>query len=449
MPIDQDPSGSSAVATAGTRPTRSRRAVRGGLALSIIVGLLRAIPAGAQTAPADLDFSIAPTEIDTSVGPAMVAVGFTFEAGTPCLDSCDDLASATQVRLVQRASGQVLDGGFVPVIGSPTPRFEAVVVFPPSSAGGVWELEELLIAEAGGQRSAYDKAALDAVGAPTEILDTSTVGDETPPELLALGVDPSTVDTSLGEQTVTATASISDAQNDPCLDRCADSGSPSLLRFGHAASGQVRDALFQPAGGDQLAGAALFETPTAAGTWQVTGVVLADAAGSRQHYDAARLASTNLDASFDNQNPSGDEDAPDVDGAATDPAIIDTRAGDLMVTVTAALRDAGAGVCVADSGCDDGGSPTQVRFVNPTSGQVRHASLARVSGTPLDGVYQGQILLPQSSAGEFDLVTLLAADVQGNRRIVQVPEPAAGGVFAVLAVALLRTRRTRRGRSPA
>jgi hypothetical protein len=78
--------------------------------------------------------------------------------------------------------------------------------------------------------------------------------------------------------------------------------------------------------------------------------------------------------------------------------------------------------------------------VNPVSGQVRHVSLARLSGTPLDGVYQGQVLLPQSTVGEFEDVTLLAADVQGNRRIVAVPEPGSMGVLAILTVALLRAR---------
>jgi hypothetical protein len=420
-------------------PIEWSRSIRPGIALSMLATLLGAAAAGAQPTPAELGFSIAPTQIDTSAGGAVVVVGFSF-AGTPCLESCDDLASPTQVRLVQPSSGQVIDAAFV----SPAPgEFEAAVVFPPSSAGGVWEVEELLVAELDGRRTAYDKAALDGAGAPTEIVNDSTVGDDTPPELLSLGVAPSAVDTSGGEQTVTATALPSDTQSLPCLDRCADSGSPVVLRFAHAESGQTRDARFQTAGGNEIAGSAAFQVPSAPGTWEVAAIVLADAAGSRQHYDAARLVAENLDASFENQSLSGDEAAPDVDDSSTDPEVIDTSAGELLVTVTATLRDADSGVCVADSGCDDGGSATQARFLNPVTGQTRQVALGRISGTALDGVYQGQVLLPQSSEGEFALVTLLAADVQGNRRIVTVPEPVATGAFALLAVAFLRRPRRR------
>jgi len=444
MPIDRRRSGPLAAWLPGTRRPQRQRGVRGLLALAVVVGLLGASPAAAQPAPAELVFTITPTQVDASAGGVTVAIGFTFAAGPLCLESCDDLASATQVRLVQPGSGQVLDAAFAPVVGSPIPnRFEALVAFPPSIAPGVWEVEELLIVEADGRRTGYDKAALDGVGAPTEVLNTSPAGDDAPPELLALGVAPPAVDTSAGEQTVTATATFTHTQSGPCIDDCADSGSPSLLRFAHGPSGQVRDAPFVAAGGDQLDATGMFQMPSAPGTWEVAGVALADEAGSRQHYDAARLLGEGLDASFENQSLSGDVAAPEVDGVSLDPEMIDTSAGGLLVTFTATLLDPGSGVCASGAGCDDGGSPTQVRFFNPVSGQVRHASLARVSGTAQDGVYQGQALLPMSSAGEFEDLTLLAADVQGNRRVFQVPEPASGGLFAVLTVVLLRIRRRR------
>lgn len=247
-------------------------------------------------APALTDFVFAPATIDTSTGDAIVTVtmALTDDLSGVCVSMCTDLSSPTQVRFQNAQTGQIRDGLFTLVSGTPNAgTFEAQVAFNQDSAGGVWNVTGVLLADLIGNRAFLSKDTLAARGFSTQLINLAG-GDVTPPALQSFSFSPTAIDTSAAPAIVTVTLGLTDDISGVCLSICDDHSSPTQVRFEHVATGQIHFGLFTLVAGTLNNGTfeaqITFPRFSAAGPWRVTQILLVDIVGNRGSLSDADLA---------------------------------------------------------------------------------------------------------------------------------------------------------------
>jgi hypothetical protein len=151
------------------------------------------------------------------------------------------------------------------IAGTPNDgTFEGVVTFPQFSASGTWKVLEVGARDNIDNYHQWFENELMALGFPTELSNTSTVEDVTPPNLVDFSFSPTTIDTSASDATVTVSAHLTDSESGVAV---------SGVLFQHPGTGQQGFFYFSLIAGTPndgtYEGVATFPKFSASGTWKV------------------------------------------------------------------------------------------------------------------------------------------------------------------------------------
>lgn len=253
---------------------------------------------------------------------------------------------------------------------------------------------------------------------PTALHAAPYASDTAPPQLQSFSFSPSSIDTTMGQQQVQVTLSVTDdlagVDGLPSalqVDFTSPSGAQRQLVSGFDAAGFTRTA------GDGLSGtwAGSITVPqfSEAGTWVVDAVLLRDEIGNQSTLNTVALqasyATTLVVASNQDVAP------PQLQSFTFAPTTVDVSASSLPVTVTLGISEGLGGV-------DGPPAALQIDFRSP-SGQQRQlvsgfdplTGFTRTSGDPQSGTWQGTVTVPQSSeAGAWVVESVLLRDAIGN-----------------------------------
>ena len=230
--------------------------------------------------------------------------------------------------------------------------------------------------------------------------------DTTPPVLKDFSFAPPSVDVSSGDATVTVNLHVTDDLSGVSSCGAVWFSSPSGGQLAVSSplaliSGTALDGQYQ--------GTVTIRKHSEAGTWIVSRIVLCDNAGNSQSIDTATLktlgfATTLTVASTQDVTP------PQLTGFTFSPIFVDTTSGDATVTVNLHITDDLSGV----SSCG------AVWFSSPSGGQLAISSpLALISGTALDGQYQGTVTIRKySEAGTWIVSRIVLCDNAGNSQSI-------------------------------
>jgi hypothetical protein len=221
--------------------------------------------------------------------------------------------------------------------------------------------------------------------------------DDSAPQVVGFSLSPKTVDTSLGEQTVTVTATVTDAGSGvQSVSVTLSAGTQSRFSWlarvsGDASSGTYSTVVTLPWG-------------SAAGTWHAM-LDLSDQTGNSRvmYWDVLDAAFGAGSAEITNAASFCDVAGPKVTGFALSPHTVNTDSYGAELDVTATITDDWAGVSMA------------MGVLRSPSGKGVGAALTRVAGDELSGTYTGSIPLPAGSEGgtwklEFSLLDALGND---------------------------------------
>jgi hypothetical protein len=274
------------------------------------------------------------------------------------------------------------------VSGTATDGFyEVSVTLPQYSAQGRWKINYVSLEDEATNHRYLWREDLQAAGLPTGF-DQVGPGDTVAPDVSALSLSSSTVDTSEGPANIEVTASVTDDL----------SGVESAwLTF---KSPTDRQYLFVALGPDEQGRfVGVLDVPryTPQGTWTLDQIDLRDRADNYRALTASQLSERGLATSFE-QVGAGDTTPPRLLEFDFTPKEVDTRYEDQPITVTARITDDLAGVAEATvmfrspSGECSASCPEDMQHL-----LVRLTPAERISGGEHDGVYQATVTLPRYS----------------------------------------------------
>jgi len=249
-----------------------RYALLGLLALAGLLGQRPPLSADEDvTPPALVEFSFAPTTIDTSSAEATVTVT------VRVVDSQSGVAWAPSVAFNHPGTLQYRSVFMTIVAGDANDgTYQGVATFPQFSASGTWKVERVETTDTLGNPMRLFTSDLAAKGFPTDMTNVAVVDDRNAPTLVELSFAPTTIDTSSGEATVTVTVRVVDSQSGVAW-------APSVA-FKHPGTLQYRSVFMTLVAGDAndgtYQGAATFPQGSAFGIWKVERVEVNDKLGN-------------------------------------------------------------------------------------------------------------------------------------------------------------------------
>lgn len=283
-------------------------------------------------------------------------------------------------------------------------QWQADITFPQFVESGTWTVDSIVLEDLVGNTVTLDTPTLDAAGFPTTLNVTSD-SDTTPPTLVKLTIDPAAIDTSDGLRTVTVTMEITDDVSGVDFSALppgywALGIYPSAGNFIRICSNPVLQDGGTPLNGTWISECS-FPQFSQAGTWTLSGPTLPDAAGNLVTLQPADLASMGFPTGVALTSTPSDTAPAQLSTFAFSPTFIDTSVGPQTVTATAGVTDNLSGY-----------SGMQVSFRSPSGGQLRYLFVYnQVSGTPLNGTFDGSVEFPQfSEAGTWRVERLLYFD---------------------------------------
>ncbi|MDQ3962690.1 MAG: hypothetical protein M3277_02065 [Actinomycetota bacterium] len=288
--------------------------------------------------------------------------------------------------------------------------YEVQVTLPRYSPQGDWRVQNVRVEDEAGNGRYYFREHLEQLGLSTTFTQAG-VGDSNPPQISSLEVGPTSVDTSAGPQTITATAAIS--------DDIAGVQRAFLVFLSPERRQRLHVPLEPTSTPDVLSGTGTLVRYSMQGTWTLDEIVAIDHADNRLVIWGDQLVPAGFARSFE-QTGVGDPVAPELVGFDFDPKAFDTRESSHLITVTARFTDmsglnhasvlfSAPGESCTLSSCEEGRQSIRVTFY-PTD---------LVEGSSTDGVYRSTVTLPQyAELGEWKLSWLQALDAVGNELLL-------------------------------
>ena len=277
----------------------------------------------------------------------------------------------------------------------------------------------------GGEISIYNSSGT------TEVLVDITgwyiSSDSEPPVMESLSVSPTSVNTSLSAQVVTATARITDDLSGLKVS----SGSQSAMSFQSPTGNQRVLAVFNPdslESGTLLDGTHSYEMTlprfSESGVWTIEYIWLFDEAGNDRYLDATEAALAGHTTTFTVTGES-DTEPPVMESLSVSPTSVNTSLSAQVVTATARITDDLSGLKVSS------GSQSAMSFQSPTGNQRVLAVFnpdSLESGTLLDGTHSYEMTLPRfSESGVWTIEYIWLFDEAGNDRYLDATEAALAG----------------------
>jgi hypothetical protein len=218
--------------------------------------------------------TVSPAAVNTSANAANVTVGFS---------ATDDVSGVKTVQVVfVSPTGVSTQQATVTLTPATSATGTVVLNFPRLSEAGQWTLGTLYLADAAGNTTILDTAALAARGFPTTLNVTSAT-DTTPPNLTGFGFTPASIDIGVS------------AGNLPVSFQSTDdlSGVTAFqVTFISPSNNSQQSAGTTFAASTSISGSVLVHFPPGSetGTWTVGSVFLSDAAGNTRTLTAGNLA---------------------------------------------------------------------------------------------------------------------------------------------------------------
>ena len=395
---------------------RSRRSVVAATATALVVVAMFSFGAIARSgaavdtnAPALVSLAMTPTTVDASAGPVSVTVTARLTDETsPSIGGTAPLSrviltgpngqqqAIAYLSQAQRISGTAADGVY---------RSTATIAW--HSESGLWTVSAVLVDISGNTRS-LSADDLTAAGFPSGI-DQTGVGDTAAPQLVALGVAPATVDTSLQPATLTVNVHVVDDLSG-VSDGVGTAASQVVLR-GPSGAHHARANLSVD---HRTAGGALDATFVVAvtlprwseqGLWTVESVTLVDQVGNRRSLTAPGVTFT--------QSGIGDTSAPQFRAFSMSTTNADVRTSSAAIVMRGRIVD-------DLSGAADGltGSATSVVFASPSGRQrltIPFGAAQRVAGNGIDGNYSlTATVAAHAEPGVWTMTDAWPTDMAGN-----------------------------------
>lgn len=349
-------------------------------------------------APQVTSFTITPASVDTSAAEQLVtltAVVADDSSGVQNVGfSTQNSTGGSTSYGVPRTGGTALNGTYSLVISLPryTPAMHVSVV-------------EISATDASNNRLSLSESALKTAGFPNGF-DQTSPGDSTPPKAVSFSLTPSSVDTSLGPQIVTATAHVTDNLSGTM------SAPGTGVALGWAYSTGVTGGFYVPVprtSGTELDGTYSVQVtiPRYAAPGPLTfSLTMTDQANNSVTLLAASLADAGFPDSV-NQTGAGDSVAPTLVSLAITPTVIDTSSADRTVQIVAVVSDELSGL--------PGGFQGALALADC---QNRGLNFNVTAVTAKQSTYATTITMPKGSAPGRNFVRFQVADLRGNRLLV-------------------------------
>ena len=242
------------------------------------------------TAPELVALTFEPSEMDISAGAATITV---------TAKATDDLSGIRNMGyFLERPSGMKENSGrgLRWVNGSSTDgTYVGRLTLPQYSEKGTWRIYTVYLYDEVGNSREYRSAELAALGLPASFEVVSSQQDITPPELVAITIEPSEMDTSAGGATITITAKATDDL----------SGIRNMGYFLERPSGMKENSgrglrwVNGSSTDGTYVGRLTLPQYSEKGTWRIYTVYLYDEVGNSREYRSAELAALGLPASFE------------------------------------------------------------------------------------------------------------------------------------------------------
>jgi hypothetical protein len=326
------------------------------------------------------------------------------------------------------------------------------LIVPRYSHSGVWTLVSVDVTDLAGNVAHVSAADLKDLGLPFSFTVNGS-DDRTPPDLVSLTLDPVTVDTSTGPQTLTVTARVREDLSG--LGRLDQFGRPfyDFLRMNFASPSRAQQVFAAPSmqriSGDDHDG--IYQTTlrvpqySEPGTWNMGFLSVSDAVGNTQSILLGSAGAKGFTTTFTVTGP-GDITPPTLLSFVIFPRRIDTSTNGQTITSIVRITDNLSGL-FASSGSTSFIGGVSGTFQSPSrkqSASIRINPLFSETGSALDLVLTNEVLFPQfSETGVWTLAGLNIRDVAGNQAILDqsalrqlgFPTQLAVGVAPSLAIA--------------
>ena len=357
---------------------RARTAARALALVTVCLAalLLAAAPALAEdvTAPAVTAFQITPSHVDTSEAAQIVTITLTIEETQSSLVELQvELISALGQQCVY--SARRLDSS-----DDTHWTYTATATLPEGSATGVWNAW-VFVRDGVGNVAWVPYWELDAKFGPgaAEITNDAATCDTERPQITALQLTPSHVDTTTSTQEVEITVTLTDDQTGVYW---------AIAWLSPPQSTQWTNVTLERVSGDEHSGVykgtAVMQRWSRSGPWRLS-VDARDMIGNGGgHYDLFERFGTS--AQVTNDATVEDVTLPTFTDLTITPNEFDTESGATELAVSATATDDLSGV-----------AHITVQVSAMLSYQTHWIDLERVAGTSLDGTWAGSITLPQGA----------------------------------------------------
>jgi hypothetical protein len=378
------------------------------------------------TAPAIAALSFVPGTVDVTAGPAQVTVRLRLTDNLSGVShGWVHLASPTFAQQIfsvplTRTTGTPLDG-----------TWEASAIIPQFAESGTWRISSTQIYDLVENGAFLQQFQLEALGLdPT--FEVTSIQDTTPPSVQSVLINPSSIDTSSGEQVVTVTIHVTDA-----LSGVGIAGRPGAQVFDINNNFQIYANIFEPGrysyrfpssqweripNPDGSAGTpndgywqAIFRFPqySHAGTWTLQSTVKDNAGNSVFGLDGSDPdVMTEIEIT---SNPT-DQDGPVVRSLTLSPISIDTSTSDRFVDGTVVVEDNLTGI-----------NYVGVNLISPSRGQRRTLFFFANPdpANPLTRTLTARVIFPRfSEAGTWRVEQVYAYDLVNNLWLRTIYDPA-------------------------
>jgi len=345
------------------------------------------------TPPTLTAFSFDPTSIDTTSSEATVTVS---------MSMADDLSGISYGDVVfsSPSGGQVRScNPEIPPAGTLSFATKCNVVFPPFGKGGAWTVSDVILSDVVGNTRRLGVSDLQAAGFP-EALNVVSTQDVTPPTLTAFSINPTSIDTTSGEATVTVSMSMADDLSGI---------SYGDVVFSSPSGGQVRSCNpeIPPAGTLSFATKCnvVFPPFGKGGAWTVSEVILSDVVGNTRRLGVSDLQAAGFPEAL-NVVSTQDVTPPTLTAFSINPTSIDTTSGEATVTVSMSMADDLSGISYGD-----------VVFSSPSGDQVRSCNPEIQPAGTLSFATKCNVVFPAfGEGGAWTVSDVILSDVVGNTR---------------------------------
>ena len=222
--------------------------------------------------------------------------------------------------------------------------------------------------------------------------------DTQPPKLIALEIEPSSIDTSAAKQLVTLNAHLTDnlsGVQEATAAFVSPSGEQKVIGSFSLSSGTATDGSFEAP--------ATFPQFSEAGIWQIAYINLRDQANNFTTLSTEDLQAMEFPTAVEVEGAE-DTQPPKLIALEIEPSSIDTSAAKQLVTLNAHLTDNLSGVQEATAA-----------FVSPSGEQKVIGSFSLSSGTATDGSFEAPATFPQfSEAGIWQIAYINLRDQANN-----------------------------------